>query len=56
MGRSQDLYETYISASFEDLYEIVEKLGEGAHSVVYSCMEKKNRKLFAVKFLKDCDV
>ena len=35
--------------SFQDVYQIIEKIGEGAHSVVYKVLLKKTGKVFAAK-------
>ena len=37
---------------FEEKYEVLQKIGEGAHGVVSKCISKKTKKIFAVKTLR----
>lgn len=41
--------------SFDTDFELLNYIGEGAHSVVYKCMEKHTQKLYAVKITKNID-
>lgn len=44
-----------ISQNFFNFFEIIEKVGEGAHSVVYKCREYKSGSIYAVKQTKKKD-
>ena len=35
--------------SFEEKYELLEKIGEGANGCVFKCQHKINRKIYAAK-------
>ena len=50
------LKKTHVEHSFENMFEKLEKLGEGSHSVVYKCREIKTGNIFAVKVFKSVDI
>ena len=37
---------------FEEKFEVLDKIGEGAHGVVSKCLSKRTKKLYAVKTLR----
>lgn len=41
--------------SFNACFKVSEKIGEGAHSSVYRCIEKHTGKVYAAKFFKKMD-
>ncbi len=45
----------FIQGQFSDSYELMEKIGEGAHASVYRCIQKLTGKEFAVKVTKQGD-
>lgn len=49
------LKETHVSQLFQDLFEPMEKVGEGCHSSVYKCREIETGKIFACKDFKAAD-
>ena len=38
------------------MFELLEKIGEGCHSVVYKCREIQTGKIFAAKLFKSADI
>lgn len=50
------LKETHLENSFEGMFEKLEKVGEGCHSVVYKCKELKTGMIFAAKIFKNVDI
>lgn len=50
MGELPSEEESIFTAnSFQEKYELKEKLGEGANGCVYKCMHKQSGKMYAVK-------
>ena len=50
-----DIKENTVSDKFDDLFEKNRKLGEGANTTIYECVEKKTGKKVAVKIWKNRD-
>jgi serine/threonine protein kinase len=53
--KARQIKEIYIAESFFDLFNVEEKLGEGAQSVVKKCTELASGNIFAVKLFRSCD-
>lgn len=49
------LKDTVSEKSFDDFFRIDGKIGEGAHSVVYQCIDLQKSDVYAVKVLKRND-
>ena len=58
MGDTFDMFqcnEVFIFNEFDQIYDLQSKIGEGANSVVYEAIDKRNQNKFAVKITRKKD-